>query len=142
MDDLEIAPDVVIPAQELSWRAVRSSGPGGQNVNKVSTKVELTFDLNESLAISEMVKARLRRLAAGCLSAEGQLVVTCQETRFQGRNLERAREALALLVQRALVVPKRRQKTKPTRASKARRVAEKRHQASKKQRRTRVDDDT
>ncbi len=141
MDDLPITQNIVVAARDLSWKAVRASGPGGQNVNKVATKVELCFNLAESTDLNESTKARLRRLAARYLDANDQLLITSQTTRAQRQNLALALETLADLIRRALVVPKQRRKTKPTRASKAARVRNKLHQAKKKQTRTRVVDD-
>ena len=138
MDDLPITEDVVISGGDLSWKAVRASGPGGQNVNKVATKVELCFDLAECAALTEPAKSRLRRLAAKHLNSEGQLVIACQTARTQRQNLGLAVDALAALVRRSLVAPKQRRKTKPSRAAKAARVADKLHQAKKKQARRRV----
>ncbi len=131
-DDLVIQPGVVLPASELSWTAVRSGGPGGQNVNKVATKVELRFDLPATRALSPEVCARLSRLAAGRLDAEGRILITSQVTRNRAQNLEDAREKLALLVRAALRPPKRRRPTRPTRASKQRRLEDKRRQSDKK----------
>jgi ribosome-associated protein len=126
----------------LSWRAVRASGPGGQNVNKVSTKVELSFCLRDSADLGEAVKTRLRRMGARYLNADGQLVVAVQTARTQRQNLQLACEALVALVRQALVVPKSRRKTKPTRASVAAKAREKVHQSRKKQARARVHDDS
>jgi len=130
--DLRIGPTLTIPGSELTVTATTSSGPGGQNVNKVATKVELRFDLAGSSALTPAVKARLRALVANRLDADGQVVITSQATRNRIRNLVDAREKLAALVREALVPPRPRVATKPTRASKARRVADKRHQADKK----------
>jgi len=129
---------VVIPEAELRWTAVRASGPGGQNVNKVSSKIDLRFDFEDSAALSDELKARLRVKAAARLDAEGQIQITSQLTRNQSDNLEDAREKLAALLRSALVAPKKRRKTKPSRAKKAKRVAEKRVHAAKKQSRGRV----
>jgi ribosome-associated protein len=137
VEALTVTSSVVIPGEELSWTAVRSGGPGGQNVNKVSTKVELRFDLPGSTAISEAAKARLVALAASRLDARGFVVIVADETRSQPRNLELAREKLAELVRAALVVPKRRRATKPSKAAKRRRVEGKRKAGEKK--RTRGD---
>jgi len=130
---LQVTPNLVIPAHDLRWKAVRSSGPGGQNVNKVATKVELRFLLKESLALSDSVKARLRRLIAGNLDSEGRVVITCQTARSQKQNLEQARATLVAAIQGALIVPLRRRKTKPTASSRVARLRDKRHVAEKKQ---------
>ena len=130
-DGLVVQADLTIPERDLSMRATRASGPGGQNVNRVATKVELSFDLRGSTALDEPTKARLRRLAKNRLDAAGNLVITSQVTRSQ--NLDDAREKLAALVRAALVVPKRRRATRPTRASKERRLDSKRRQSQKKQ---------
>lgn len=134
--DLKISATVVVPAAELSWTAVRAGGPGGQNVNKVATKVDLRFDLPDSVAISEAAKRRLEKLAAGRLDARGAVVVTADETRSQRQNLELAREKLAQLIAAALVVPKRRRATKPSKAAKKRRVEGKRRTSEKKRARS------
>jgi ribosome-associated protein len=129
---------LVIPEAELRWTAVRASGPGGQNVNKVASKVDLRFDFEDSTALSDELKARLRLKAAARLDAEGRIQITSQLTRNQSDNLEDARLKLAALVRSALATPKARRKTKPSRAKKAKRVAEKRVHAAKKQSRGRV----
>ncbi|MCC6620758.1 MAG: aminoacyl-tRNA hydrolase [Deltaproteobacteria bacterium] len=130
--DLRIGPNLTIPGSELTVTATTSSGPGGQNVNKVATKVELRFDLAGSTVLAPAVKARLRALVANRLDADGQLIITSQATRNRIRNLVDARDKLAALVREALVPPRPRVATKPTRASKARRVADKRLQGEKK----------
>lgn len=132
-EDLTVRPGVVIPASDLDWEAVRASGPGGQHVNKTATRVELRFDLEGTGALAPDVKARLRRMAAGRLDAEGRLLVESQRTRSQARNIEDAREKLRDLIAAALVRPKRRRPTKPSRAAKKRRVEEKRKHSEKKQ---------
>lgn len=139
-EGLAIRPGLIVPERELTVRAVRSSGPGGQNVNRVSTKVELCFDLPGSTALDAPVKARLRRLAENRLDAEGHVLITSQATRSQAQNLADARAKLAALIRAALVVPKRRRATKPTRASKERRLDQKRKQSAKKQARGSRDD--
>jgi ribosome-associated protein len=131
MRDLVVASGVVIPGDELSRTAVRASGPGGQNVNKVASKVELRFAFVASRALSNAAKRRLQVIAAGRLDAEGRIVVTSQVSRNQAHNLEDARQKLARLVARSLVAPKRRIETKPTAASRKRRLAEKRRQATR-----------
>ncbi len=132
---------LVIPEAELRWTAVRASGPGGQNVNKVASKVDLRFDFEQSDALTGELKARIRASAVARLDAEGKLHITSQLTRNQPDNLEDARQKLAEILRAALVTPKRRRKTKPSRAKKAARVAEKRVHAQKKQSRGRVSAD-
>ncbi len=124
---------ITLPASDLTWTATRSGGPGGQHVNKVSSRVELRFDLANTVALDEPTKARLRGLAPGALDAEGRLLIKSELTRDQHRNLADAREKLRLLVAAALVAPKRRRKTKPSRGSKMRRLSDKRHHSEKKQ---------
>lgn len=131
-DDLEVRPGLVIPAAELHWTAARGSGPGGQHVNKTATKVELRFDLEATTALPEDVKQRLRTLARNRIDAEGRIVVESQASRSQAQNREDARHKLAELVRRALVRPKRRKATKPSRAVKRRRLEEKRKRSEKK----------
>ena len=140
-EPLEVKDGLVIPAAELSWTSVRASGPGGQNVNKVATKVELRFDLARTHALAEDVRARLRALASGRLDADGRLVVTSQDTRQRERNLEDAREKLRTLIMRALVRPPPRRPTRPTAGSKRRRVEDKRRRSAKKRERGRGADD-
>ncbi|WP_437489852.1 alternative ribosome rescue aminoacyl-tRNA hydrolase ArfB [Sorangium sp. So ce1014] len=120
------------PAALLSWSAVRASGPGGQNVNKVASKVELRFDFAAWPELDEGAKTRLHALAHGRLDAEGRLLIVSQLTRDQQRNLDDAREKLRALILRALVVPVLRRPTRPTRASKRRRLDEKRRTSEKK----------
>ncbi len=124
---------LVIPEGELHWTAVRASGPGGQNVNKVSSKVELCFDLSSTRALNDGAKARLAALAGTRLDSAGTLHIVVQETRDQRRNLELARERLAELVRHALIEPRVRKKTKPSRSARERRLAEKRRRSSTKE---------
>jgi ribosome-associated protein len=142
LEDLIVRAGVIVPERELVWAAVRSSGPGGQNVNKVSSKVELRFDFEATDALTPSVKARLRALATHRLDAEGRILFVSQVTRSQPNNLEDARQRLAELIARALVVPKPRRPTKPSRAAKRARLNDKRVVAAKKQSRARrVSDD-
>ena len=141
MKGLRINDEIVIPGRELSWRAARASGPGGQHVNKVSTKVTLRFDLRGSEALTATQKRRLRKLAGRRVDADGALLISAQAERSQSRNLERARASLRSLVLKSLVPPKRRVATKPTRAQKLRRLDDKRRQSEKKKHRSRVDVD-
>lgn len=133
MDDLRVSSRVTIPAKDLSWTAARSGGPGGQNVNKVATKVDLRFDLEGTDVLTATQKTRLRRLAKNQLDAEGRVMMTSSATRDQHRNLEDAREKLAALVRRSLTPPKKRKKTKPSRGAKERRLKAKKQRAEKKE---------
>ena len=119
---LTISDSIEIADWELSENFVRSSGPGGQNVNKVSTAVELRFEAARSPALPPPVKARLRTLAGRRWTKEGAIVIQVEETRSQARNREIARERLVALVRAALVKPKRRIATKPTFGSQKRRL--------------------
>jgi ribosome-associated protein len=121
MATVRITESVTLEEAELEERFVRSSGPGGQNVNKVSTAVELRFDVRSSPSLPGEVRVRLERLAGRRLTDEGVLVIQAQSHRTQDRNREDARERLFELIRQACVVPKRRIKTKPPRASKERR---------------------
>ncbi len=131
-EPLEITTRIIIPASELTWSAVRASGPGGQNVNKVASKVELRFDAAHSRVLSDDTRSRLIQLAGSRASLEGVIVVVVQDTRDQRRNLELARERLSDLIRQALVRPKRRRPTKPSRAAQARRLDAKKRQGDKK----------
>ncbi len=130
---LVVDANVTLPEGDLSWVATRSSGPGGQNVNKVSSRVELRFDLEGTKVLDAGAKHRLRNLARNMLDADGQILIKSDKTRDQGRNLADAREKLRTLVAAALVVPKARRPTKPSRGQKARRLNDKRMNASKKE---------
>jgi ribosome-associated protein len=139
-EPLVVTASLTIPAADLAWSAVRASGPGGQNVNKVASKVELRFDVARTTAIDGYTKDRLRALAGGRMDALGVLLVTSQLTRDQSRNLEDARQKLAELVRMALVRPKRRRPTRPSRAAVRARLDDKKHHAKKKQQRRDRDD--
>jgi len=141
MDPLVINDRLTIPAQRLSYAAVRASGAGGQNVNKVSSKVELYFDLSGCEELPEAVRMRLAGLCRSRMDAEGRVRIVSQATRDQGRNLEDARRKLAELIEQALKVPRPRRPTKPTRSSQRRRVDEKRRDSQKKRLRGRVGSD-
>lgn len=123
--DLPVTERLVIPGGDLTTVAVHASGPGGQNVNKVATKVELRFDLEGTSALRADVKSRLRELAKGRLDADGRIVLTSQKTRNRIRNLADVRQRLADLIREALVPPRPRHATRPTKGSQIRRVDEK-----------------
>ena len=139
MSDLRINARIVIAGRYLSWTATRASGPGGQNVNKVNSKVWLSYDLRGCDAVTPEAKARLRKQASGRIDQEGRLNISSQKTRDQSRNLVDARERLRALIEVALVRPKARRKTKPSRGSKRRRLDAKRQNKEKKAKRGKVD---
>ena len=126
---LEISPNIAIADDELIERFVRSSGPGGQNVNKVATAVELRFDAANSPSLPDDVRARLLARRDRRITSDGVIVINAQRFRTQDRNREDARERLAALVQAALKAPVKRVPTKPTRASKERRLTGKRERS-------------
>lgn len=130
---LEITSDLVIPEAELLERFLRSGGPGGQNVNKVASAVELRFDVAASAVLPPALRARLLARRDRRLTDAGVLVIQAQRFRTQERNRDDARERLRAILLAAMVVPKARVATKPTRAAKERRIESKKRRASVKQ---------
>lgn len=135
---LQITPTLAIDENEIEERFVRASGPGGQNVNKVSTAVELRFDVMRSPSLSAEIRNRLRSLAGSRMTADGILLIDARQHRTQAQNREAARERLVELLQQASIRPKRRRKTKPTAGSKERRIETKKVRSSIKRGRGRV----
>jgi ribosome-associated protein len=129
VDSFAVCAGVTVPGAAMALRATRSSGPGGQNVNKVSSKVELRVDLSRIEGLDFFARERLRALAAGSLDADGWLLVTSQRTRDQRQNIDDAQEKVRVLVLKALVRPKARRKTRPTRGSVERRIDDKKRRA-------------
>ena len=119
---LEVSPSITLGEHELQERFVQAGGPGGQNVNKVASAVELRFDVAHSPSLPQPVRERLMRLAGKRLTQEGVLVIQARRHRTQDRNRADARQRLAELIRSALAAPKPRRATKPTKASKQRRV--------------------
>ncbi len=132
---LTVAPGIVVPDEDLEWKFVRSSGPGGQNVNKVSSAAQLRFLLARNTSLPVAVRQRLRRLAGTRLIDDGSILFKAVGERSQERNRRAALERLGALIEAALVEPKVRKKTRPTQGSKERRIeSKKRRGAAKRQR--------
>jgi ribosome-associated protein len=137
---ISITPSLSIDENEIQESFVHSSGPGGQNVNKVATAVEIRFDVRHSPSLTNPVRDRLIRLAGSRLTSEGVLIIEAQRFRAQDQNRQDARRRLIELIRRAAVAPKRRRPTRPTLASKHRRIESKRKRGTiKKLRRVSID---
>jgi len=138
-DDIDITPDIALPAQELQFRFIRAAGPGGQNVNALATAVQLRFDLKASPSLPEPLRRRAMALAGQRLTREGVLVIEAKRYRTQAQNREDAVARLVALLQKAAAPPKQRRKTRPGRAAKERRLTTKKQRGeTKRQRRNPV----
>ncbi len=139
---LRVSPTLTIPDSELVFAFIRSSGPGGQNVNKVATAVQLRFDVRASPSLTEEVKRRLIHMARKRVTSDGILVIEAKRYRTQEQNRLDAELRLTALIQKALLPPKKRRPTKPSAASQTRRIeAKKKRGETKRQRRTGINYD-
>lgn len=132
---LSVSADVAIPRHELQYRATRAGGPGGQHVNTSSTRIELLWDLAHSTAITDEQRERLRTKLSLRLDSDGMVRVVASDRRSQQQNRAAAEGRLVALVKQALVIPKKRHATKPSRAAKEKRLTEKKRHSEKKQQR-------
>ena len=135
---IKIAPDIVIHEKELTFDFVRSSGPGGQNVNKVATTVQLRFDIRAAEGIPVGVKSRLRKIAGKRITEDGVLIIKAGRFRKQEQNRQDAVERLVQLLRAAAVKPKKRIKTRPSKAAKERKLAAKKQRGQLKKLRQKI----
>ena len=136
-DPIRVGPTLQIPASEIRLAYARSGGPGGQHVNKTSSKVQLFWNLRDSAAPSDVDRAWLAQRLGTRLTAEGEVVVAAETSRSQSRNVDLAVEKLVALLRDALARPKKRRKTRPTRASRERRIQDKKRRGETKRMRRR-----
>ena len=135
---LKIYDKITIQSWELSEQFIRASGPGGQNVNKTSSAVELRFEAERSPSLSEPMKKRLKKIAGTKWTKDGAIVLKCDETRHQVRNREIVLKRLKEMIKKSLVTPKKRLATRPTLASNRRRLTAKKNRADLKSNRARI----
>ena len=130
---LEITPQILIPDDELEWKFIRASGPGGQNVNKVSSAVQLRFLLSRNASLPAAARNRLRALAGQKLNDDGSILIAARSERSQEQNRRAATLRLTALIRAAMLEPKIRRKTRPTKGSQERRIESKKRRGSTKQ---------
>ena len=135
---LKLDDKITIKSWELSEQFIRASGPGGQNVNKTSSAVELRFEAERSPSLSEPVKKRLKKIAGTKWTKDGAIVLKCDETRHQVRNREIVLKRLKEMIKKSLLTPKKRLATRPTLASNRRRLTAKKNRADLKSNRARI----
>ncbi|MDQ6887036.1 MAG: aminoacyl-tRNA hydrolase [Gemmatimonadota bacterium] len=140
-EDLRIDDRLTIPRGELVTRATRSGGPGGQHVNRSSTRIELVWDLGASQVVDDALRSRLTARLGSRVDSEGKVRVVSSEHRSQLRNRQSAEERLAEVIRRALITPKKRKPTRPSRAAKQARLSDKRRRSDRKRDRRRAPED-
>ncbi len=142
MSELQINATLAIPMDEFHTSFIRASGPGGQHVNKSSTAVQVRFDVLRSPSLSDDIRQRLIQIAGNRMTLAGELIVTAQRFRSRERNRLDALERIASLVRRATIVPKKRRRTKPSRAARKKRLNDKRKRGEQKRQRSRPSRDS